>query len=367
MRILKQRALLGAAILAMLFFGACSMLQAPINPDFDVTKAHHRIDGFANRYAQRSEKPGLWRWQWERFRDGLPKPPSAPIPGIAPDLERIHSRSGQPRVTWVGHSTLLVQIDGVNILTDPHWGNRASPVSFAGPKRHQAPGIPFEKLPQIHVVLISHNHWDHLDQQTVQNLMGRHAGIRFYVPLGLQHWFQREVKGAVIAGPSPNVIALDWDQRVSLQGQTHQLELHFLAVQHWSARSLSDRYQTLWGSWAVLHPSFRFWFSGDLGYSPDTQDIGRHMGGFDLAAIAIGAYEPRWFMQESHLNPQEAVQVMKEVRAKAAIGIHWGTFEGISDEPLDQPPKDLEVAVQSAGGPVDFTVLRHGQTWPTVR
>jgi len=367
MRRRSKWARLGSIVLAGLVVAACALLQTRANPDFDAAKPHHRVDGFANRYVERSDKPGLWRWQWERFRDGLPKPPAAPIQGISPDVDRIHGSSRQPRVTWVGHSTLLVQLDGLNILTDPHWGNRASPVSFAGPKRHQAPGIPLEKLPQIHVVLISHNHWDHLDRKTVQDLMDRHSGIRFLVPLGVQHWFRREIRGAVISGSSPNVIALDWDGHVSLQGETHRLDLHFLAVQHWSARSLGDRYETLWGSWAVLHPSFRFWFSGDLGYSPDTQDIGRRMGGFDLAAIAIGAYEPRWFMKESHLNPQEAVQVMKEVNAKAAIGIHWGTFEGISDEPLDQPPKDLQVAVQSAGAPVDFTVLRHGQTWPIRR
>ncbi len=151
-----------------------------------------------------------------------------------------------------------------------------------------------------------------------------------------------------------------------MQGRTQPLDFHFLAVQHWSARALGDRHQTLWGSWAVLHPTFRFWFSGDLGYSPDTLDIGRRIGPIDLAAIAIGAYEPRWFMKESHLNPEEALRVMGDVQARAALGIHWGTFEGLSDESLDQPPRDLALAKQrqqGTGPAADFFVLRHGQTW----
>lgn len=359
-----NRTLIGVCLALMTAaLAACVSLAPRTNPDYDSNKSHHRPDGFVNRYAERSDKPGLWRWQYERLRDGLPKPPSAPVLGVAPDLPLLNSNSPQPRITWVGHSTLLVQVDGVNLLTDPHWGQRASPFKFAGPKRHQAPGVPFDQLPSIHAVVISHNHWDHLDRETVQALMDRHPGIRFYVPLGLQHWFSKEIRGAVVDGPSRNVIALDWDQQVSLPGRTQALELHLLAVQHWSARSLGDRYQTLWGSWALLHPTFRFWFSGDLGYSPDTQDIGRRFGGFDLAAIAIGAYEPRWFMKESHLNPAEALQVMREVKARTAIGIHWGTFEDISDEPLDQPPKDLEAAKQALDTPQNFLVLRHGQTW----
>ncbi len=137
-------------------------------------------------------------------------------------------------------------------------------------------------------------------------------------------------------------------------------------MQHWSSRTPWDRNQSLWGSWAVLHPQLRFWFSGDLGYSPDTRDFGRAMqaaGGFDLAAIAIGAYEPRWFMRASHINPAEAVQVMRDVGARAAFGIHWGTFEGLTDEPLDQPPQDLKRALQAQPDVPDFRVLKHGETW----
>jgi L-ascorbate metabolism protein UlaG (beta-lactamase superfamily) len=342
---------------------ACVSMSPRANPDYNASKPHHRPDGFSNRYSERSNKPGLLRWQWERMRDGLPKPPAAPIVGVSPNLDLINSDSTQARVTWVGHSTLLVQIDGLNILTDPHWGQRASPFSFAGPKRHQAPGIPFDKLPTIHAVVISHNHWDHLDKDTLQALMSGHPGIQFFVPLGIQHWFKKEIKGAVVGGSAANVVALDWDQQTSLKGKTKTLDLHFLAVQHWSARSIGDRYETLWGSWALMHPDFKFWYSGDLAASPDTKDIGQRMGGFDLAAIAIGAYEPRWFMKDSHLNPKEALEAMQDVKAKAAIGIHWGTFDGMSDEPLDQAPKDLEIAKKESSVPLNFFVLKHGQSW----
>ena len=356
-------AMVATTALACALIAACVSIAPRANPDYDASKPHHRPDGFSNRYSERSDKPGLLRWQWERMRDGLPKPPAKPIMGIEPNLELINSESTQPRVTWVGHSTLLVQIDGLNLLTDPHWGQRASPFSFAGPKRHQAPGIPFDKLPRIDAVVISHNHWDHLDQETLQALMNRHSGIRFFVPLGIQHWFKKEIKGTVLEGPTRNVIALDWDQHASIKGKTKNLDLHFLAVQHWSARSIGDRYETLWGSWAFMHPDFRFWFSGDLAYSRDTKDIGERMGGFDLAAIAIGAYEPRWFMKDSHVNPSEALQVQKDVNAKAALGIHWGTFDGMSDEPLDQAPKDLEVAKKESSVPLNFFVLKHGESW----
>jgi L-ascorbate metabolism protein UlaG (beta-lactamase superfamily) len=170
------------------------------------------------------------------------------------------------------------------------------------------------------------------------------------------------LRGVVLSGPLRNVQALDWDQKVSIPGKTHPLELHFLAVQHWSARWLGDRNTSLWGSWAVIHPDLRFWFSGDLGYSRDTQDIGARFGGFDWAAIGIGAYAPRWFMKKHHIDPQEALQVMRDVRAQAALGIHWGTFEGLSDEPLDQPPQDLARALRQAPDALKFFVVRPGQS-----
>jgi L-ascorbate metabolism protein UlaG (beta-lactamase superfamily) len=360
--VLLRRFLIVAALGCL---SSCAGLFGPKNHDFDATKPHHRAEGFVNRYVPSAEKSGFLRWQWERLSQGLPKPPQQPIVGIEPDVGYLNSGHREVAVTWVGHATVLLQLDGLNILTDPHWSQRASPVSFLGPKRHQPPGLPFERLPRIDAVVISHNHFDHLDQPTVARLMAQKGGPpKFFVPLGVQRWFQAEVPGSVLDGPLQNVWGLDWGGEFKLRGATGEAVFTFLAIQHWSARGLFDRSETLWGSWAILHPKFRFWFSGDLGFSKDTADIGEQLGSIDLAAIAIGAYEPRWFMKGSHLNPTEAVQVMKDVRATRSLGIHWGTFEGLTDEPLDQPPKDLALAL--AAGGVDqskFRVIKHGETW----
>lgn len=358
--------LIGTALVAALALAAYVVLSPPYsNPDYNPAKPHHRPDGFANRHAGRLPKPDIWRWYYERLRDGLPKPPTRPIPSVKPDAALLKANRTQTTVTWLGHATLLLQIDGLNILTDPHWGERASPFSFIGPKRHQAVGIALADLPPIHAVLISHNHWDHLEEASIRQLLREHAAtIRFYVPLGVQHWMQEHIPGAIIAGDGQNVFALDWDDTLHLAGQTAPVELRFLSVQHWSGRWLHDRYRTLWGSWAVLHPDFRFWFSGDIGYSKDTREIGQKHGPFDLAAISIGAYAPRWFMKSAHLDPAEAIQVMREIGAKSAFGIHWGSFDGISDESLDQPPQDLEHELAKTPGPrPDFFLLGNGQTW----
>ena len=335
------------------------------NPDHDPAKAHHRPDGFANRYAGRLPKPDILRWQYERWRNGLPRPPAQALTGMKPDAAFLAANSTQTTVTWLGHATLLVQIDGLNLLTDPHWSDRASPFSFIGPRRHQPVTLPLASLLPIHAVLISHNHWDHLDKATLLQLMQDHAStLRFYVPLGVQYWMQEHIPGAVIAGEKQNVFALDWDDSIHLQGRTAPLELLFLSVQHWSGRWLHDRYRTLWGSWALLHPDFRFWFSGDIAYSADTLDIGKKLLHVDLAAISMGAYAPRWFMKDAHLDPAEALQIMREIGAKAAFGIHWGCFEGISDEALDQPPLDLERELAKVSGArPDFFLLKNGQTW----
>src|SRR6056300_1738915 len=165
------------------------------NPHFDPSKSHHREDGFANRYSGRAKKEGFWQWQWERRVANLPKPPLSPIKPIEPDLSFIQTNRTQTAATWVGHATVLLQTAGLNILTDPQWSDRASPVSFAGPKRHQMPGVQFDQLPPIDVVLISHNHYDHLDLQTVRDLMAKHPGIHFYVPLGLCACVDRSVEG----------------------------------------------------------------------------------------------------------------------------------------------------------------------------
>ena len=319
---------------------------------------------FQNRYADLSQSKGFLSWQWTRLSEGLPKPPQVATPVVAPDLKRIHAPQGDAQFTWIGHASVLYQIDGRHLLFDPVYAEYASPVPPLGPKRAQAPGIPFEDLPHIDAVFISHNHYDHLDLETVRRLMQQKKGPPvFYVPLGVDHWFAAHVPGAQITGQHRNVIAMDWDEHAQLSGQQSPIDIHFLAVQHWAARSPFDRNETLWGSWAIEHPRFRFWFSGDFAYSKDIEDIARAHGGFDLAAIAIGVYEPRWFMRRAHVDPAESVLTYRTLRARQAIGIHWGTFDGLSDESLDQPPRDLALAKDSAGiSDAQFMLLAVGET-----
>ena len=323
----------------------------------------HDADGFHNRYIDSAPHGSFIRWQWDRLWNGTPKPPQEALAPVAPDLDFITHNQNVTAVTWVGHATLLLQVDGLNILTDPIFSDYASPLPPLGPKRYQKPGLTLTELPHIDVVVISHNHYDHMDLPSLRALAAQAGGApQFFIPLGNESWFKDNVPGSVLEGPARNVHAFNWGEHGVVQGHTANLELYFAAVQHWSSRTLWDRNKTLWGSWALLHPRFRFWFSGDLGYSKDVMDIGAQFGHFDLAAIAIGSYEPRWFMARSHVNPAEAIQVMEDIHARQAIGIHWGTFQ-MSDEPLDQPPHDLQAALQERGIPAQrFTVLRQGET-----
>lgn len=319
---------------------------------------------FLNRYADLSKSQNVLKWKWDRMIEGLPKPAKTPTPQTPVNLSRLNNPQGDAQVTWIGHSSLLYQSDGKNFLFDPVYAEYASPVPPLGPKRAQDPGIPFADLPHIDAVFISHNHYDHLDLDTVRRLAQQAVGAPvFYVPLGVDQWFVENVPGARTDSSNPNVIAMDWDEARQLDGNRKPFTIKFLAVQHWAARTPFDRNKTLWGSWLIEQPGFRFWFGGDFGYSPDIDDIGKAHGGFDLAAIPIGAYDPRWLMKRAHINPHEAIETFKTVKAKRAIAIHWGTFEGLSDESLDQPPVALDLARKEANiSPDEFMLFSIGET-----
>ena len=326
------------------------------NLHFDPAKPHHTPTGFRNRYPHgRPSNEDLRRWRSERKAKGLPKPPTTDLSVVPPDLTFLHANRSQNAITWIGHNTLLLQCNGLNILTDPVFSERCSPVQFAGPRRHQQPGVLLDQLPHIDLVLLSHNHYDHLDARSAHALLQQVGGPPvFAVPLGVDFWFKRHAPQL----PADKLIYLDWWQTAEVAGTT----LTFVPVQHWSARTPLDRNATLWGAWVLECPGFRFFFSGDLGYSKDIADIAERFSGFDLAAIGIGAYEPRWFMQSQHINPDEAVRIQQELQATQAIGIHWGTFE-LADEALDKPALDLAAARLAHNVAEDsFFVLRHGQT-----
>jgi L-ascorbate metabolism protein UlaG (beta-lactamase superfamily) len=249
----------------------------------------------------------------------------------------------------VGHATLLLQLDGVNILTDPNWSERASPLSFAGPRRVSPPGLAFENLPPIHIVLISHDHYDHLDVATVKRLAAEHRP-KFLVPLGLKGWFAN-------IGIT-DVDELDWwDHRA-------ERELTFTCVpaQHFSGRSLWDRNRRLWSGWVVAGRAKRHYFAGDTAYFAGFKEIGARLGPFDLTAIPIGAYMPAVIMRASHTSPEEALRAFADVRGEHFVPIHWGTFD-LAEEPLDEPPQRLVTEARRLNLDLDrIWVLRHGQT-----
>ena len=255
-------------------------------------------------------------------------------------------------VMWVGHSTLLLNHSNFTILTDPQFSDRASPFSFIGPKRVTPSPLEIADLPHIDAVLISHNHYDHLDEASIREIAKTQPNTEFFVPLGLKPLL--EEWGA------KDVTELDWWQEVRRKGVT----LQPTPVQHWSKRTFFDRNKTLWSGWMLQWRDFSFYFAGDAGYSGDFKETINRLGSPDLAAIPIGAYEPREFMKSAHVNPEEAVKAFTDLGAKRAIGIHWGTFK-LTLEPMTEPPLRLKKALKNSGVPEEkFRVLKHGEKWP---
>jgi L-ascorbate metabolism protein UlaG (beta-lactamase superfamily) len=332
----------------------CSMLTAScaaqsINRD----KPHHSGNGFRNLHLK--EDHGFLdflKWRWERIWKDIPGADSYSFPLADNDPPFLRANRGKTTLTWIGHATMLLQVKGVNMLTDPNFSERSSPVQWAGPKRVVPPGVEMDKLPLIDIVFISHDHYDSLDTATVKQLYSRPGGDEtiFFVPLGLKEWFE--------ALGINNVIEMDWWDEHQLKG----LRIIATPMQHWGKRSPFSRNEHLWASWILIADDFRFYFGGDTGYSPHFRETGDRFGPFDLAALPIGAYEPRWFMKNHHINPEEAVQAHTELRSKQSVAMHWGTFM-LTDEPLDEPPAKLKKALQEMGVPEsEFIILKHGET-----
>ena len=340
---------------------------ANVNPYYDEKRAHRTERGFTNTDGVTIKKPlsDVLAWQMHRTLNSLPPKPQTPTPQVVADLTFIHAnakavQSMVPAVTWIGHASTLVQASGLNVLTDPIFSEYAGPVKYVAPRRTQAPGLALAQLPKIDVVLISHNHYDHLDAPSILELNQQVGGPPlFLVPLGIKEWMND-------LGVT-TVREMDWWHTY----RVNEVIFMMTPVRHWSARNGNDFNQSLWGGWAVMGTTFHWYFSGDTAYSNDftstknrvnTLQTREQGGGFDLALIGIGAYEPRWFMSEQHVNPSEAIKIHQDLGAKRSIGVHWGTFN-LSDEALDQPPRDLVEASDAAGmGKDEFSVMAIGET-----
>ncbi|WP_049623452.1 MBL fold metallo-hydrolase [Frateuria defendens] len=326
------------------------------NPYFDPGKPHHTPQGFRN-LEPTTRRPGdLDRWRRERREAGLPKPPREGYEAFqAAWWQRADFSAPGEAVWWLGHACVLLRVGGLTVLTDPALSPRASPLSFAGPRRRTPPPASVAELPPIDVVAISHNHYDHLDRRSVRQLARRFPEARFLVPLGLKRWLERH--------GMRHTQELDWWQETRLGGATFTC----VPARHWSARTLWDANRSLWGGWVVRAEDFRFYFAGDTGYSERLAEIGARLGPIDLAALPIGAYAPRWFMHGQHTDPAQAVQLHRELGCRRSFGIHWGAFE-LADESLDEPPALLAQALQAQGvAPDRFRLLRTGERWALER
>lgn len=296
------------------------------------------------RKAARARRRALLRWQLDLAREGRPpNPPPGAIPSVAPSFPRPRAAPGEIAATWIGHSTVLVQAGGWNVLTDPIWSERASPVTWAGPRRLSAPAVPFEELPPIDVVLVSHDHYDHLDAPTVGALAERFGEDLLWVaPAGYRRWFaDLGVRG---------VVELGWWRSASLASARGELGVHALPARHWSQRNAFGGGHRSWASWAITTPGGgRVYFGGDSAYFSGYGAIGRALGPFHLTILPIGAYEPRWFMAGAHMNPEEAVRAHLDLGGEGAfLGVHWGGFRLTDEDPLEPPARTLD-AWRAAG------------------
>jgi N-acyl-phosphatidylethanolamine-hydrolysing phospholipase D len=330
----------------------CVGLEQP--KETNPSAPHHTAKGFQNPYRPSERGFG----DFLRWRFGLGPKEASPISPeevsiykpetVQPAILLIKQPdSAQVQITWIGHSTFLIQLEGINILTDPQFSDYSGPNSFLGIKRVVPPGVPFGALPPIHAVLISHNHYDHLDAPTVERLGN---GPTYFVPLGIARWLEkRKIR---------KVVELDWWQNSCLRG----LRFHCVPIQHFSGRSPFDRNETLWSGWVIESKLGKIFFAGDTGYSPIFKEIGDRFSPIQISIIPIGAYRPRWFMSPVHVDPPEAIKIVKDTHSQIAIAGHWGTFK-LSDEPLGEPSVYLRKALREEG--IDqgqFIIMKFGET-----
>ncbi len=323
----RMKLLIGLYMGVLMFLlGSCaSPYQGPVSDHFDGQKFFNPSKPMKKSFAsflkwRMTSEPQYWPEYSEL--SGYDRPP-----------ERVEG--DQLRVSWVGHATVLIQTQGLNILTDPVWAERASPVTWAGPRRVHPPGIAFQDLPPIDVVLVSHNHFDHLDLATLERLWLRFRP-RIIMPLG---------NDALLAGYDPPIVAeaYDWGEKVVM---SNEVTVHLEPMHHWSARGLFDHNEALWAAFAITTPGGNIYFVGDSGYGGGDyfRAAKKKYDQFRLAILPIGDYDPRWFMAYGHMGPEECVQAFEDLGRPAVLPIHHRTFP-LADTGYDKPLADLRRAV----------------------
>lgn len=329
------------SVAGLVYLGACAFSA----PTYEGPPSDH-FDGerFFNHVSAEGRFTDFLRWRMSRdlgpWAEWTESEPGAPPP------ERVDG--GRLRATFVNHSTVLVQMDGLNILTDPVWSERVSPVSWAGPRRKRAPGLRFEDLPPIDLVLVSHNHYDHLDVPTLRRLSAEHRP-RVLAGLGnAEYLAAEEIERAE---------DMDWADRVEI---ADGVTVTCVQVQHFSGRGLMDRNGTLWCGFVIEGPSGRVYFAGDTGYGPHFAETREQFGPMRLALLPIGAYRPAWFMAPFHISPESAVRAHRALDAGTSLGIHFGTFS-LADDGQSEPVDDLRAALEAKGIDAErFWALEHG-------
>jgi L-ascorbate metabolism protein UlaG (beta-lactamase superfamily) len=306
-----------------------------VNPYYSGPQSEH-FDGvrFFNPGHPQTDRGLRDILRWKLKERAVPWPRSVPARQTVPD-----AHVAELRATIVGHASVLIQAGGLNVLTDPVWSTRASPLSFVGPKRVWAPGIAFESLPRIDVVLLSHSHYDHMDMTTLRRLDIEHHPL-IVTSLGNDAILRRSIRGV-------RVVTGDWWDRIDV-GKGGEVTI--IPAYHWSARTGRDRRMALWSGFALSTAGGCAHFAGDTGYGDGRifREMRHRVGRPDLALIPIGAYAPRWFMSAQHTDPHEAVKILEDLEAVRAVGIHWGVFQ-LTDERRDEPPELLREALARRG------------------
>jgi L-ascorbate metabolism protein UlaG (beta-lactamase superfamily) len=319
--------------------------SGPVTDHFDGTFFYNKKDKSTTRISdllkwKLLEKRAVWPENYTSIYSIVSPKPSLP--------------QDETTVTMVGHATLLIQMGGLNILTDPVYSEHTSPIQHIGPKRHNPPGIPFEALPKIDVILVTHNHYDHLDLQTLDELVTRDYP-KIYTPLGNDTIIQAHIKTA-------DIQIGDWGDEFKYN---NELKISFEPCQHWSARGIGDQRMALWAAFVLESSNHKVYHVGDTGFGMGNnyREVAKKYGGFDLAILPIGAYEPRWFMKPSHQNPREAVTGLQLCKARYGLGHHWGTFQ-LANEEVDAPKRALTEALKKQLLSQDrFIAMRPGQVW----